>query len=655
MAAQDPKQKKIDSLERVLKLAKLDTSRVNIMNRLIDAYNGVDSLKAFQRGNEALRISKKIDYLKGIADAYIQLGGLYRDYSINEKAQEYLKEGIKFAEKLVQQDSSKANLKTWINGNYFLATSYGDQGQLEEEIELTDKVLPVAEAIGDSLFLANAHTNLGLKKVIFGLFDEAHTSISRGGAIYEALGNPEKGNYNRIQFAKLLYHMDSLDQMKKVLDKVKIDMQRGSNDFDRLNFQLEESLYYMATESYNKSLESLDKARKYVQGDENSLQSGALLQRYAFVYAKKNDFENAKKYASDYYDASKSRNDSLSMFQALYKRSEFSVAQKDFKSAYYDYVAAFDLYEAINTTEAANKYKEIELKYKKAENESAILKLENEKKESALVLEQRKSQTYLLTGIVSLLALLLLLGYFFYRSKLRKAKLKETEQVAEVNYLKQEQKNQIFSAMIEGQEKERKRLAIDLHDGLGGRLSGISMNLSKLDKDEPKKYPKKQLQKVMKDLDDSLTELRTIARNMMPETLVKFGLQAALKDYCSSMTGQDTKVTLQFYGNEKGIEPSEQVTMYRVIQELINNAIKHAKASEVLVQYMREGNQVDITVEDNGVGFKKEIVENKGSGMGLSNLRTRVAYLKGDLDFQSQENEGTTVNVHLTVDHNHAA
>jgi len=176
------------------------------------------------------------------------------------------------------------------------------------------------------------------------------------------------------------------------------------------------------------------------------------------------------------------------------------------------------------------------------------------------------------------------------------------------------------------------------------------MNLSKLDKDEPTQYPKKQLQKVMKDLNDSLTELRSIARNMMPETLVKFGLKAALKDYCSSMTGSNTKVTLQFYGSDNGIEINQQVTMYRVIQELTNNAIKHAQASEVLVQFIREGDQVDITVEDNGIGFnKKESLKKKDAGMGLSNLQTRVAYLKGIIDFETEENEGTTVNVHINI------
>jgi len=90
--------------------------------------------------------------------------------------------------------------------------------------------------------------------------------------------------------------------------------------------------------------------------------------------------------------------------------------------------------------------------------------------------------------------------------------------------------------------------------------------------------------------------------------------------------------------------------MYRVIRELINNAKKHAKASEILVQYMREGNVVDITVEDNGIGLSQDVLEKENSdGMGLSNLRTRVAYLKGNLDFHTERNEGTTVNVHINV------
>lgn len=94
---------------------------------------------------------------------------------------------------------------------------------------------------------------------------------------------------------------------------------------------------------------------------------------------------------------------------------------------------------------------------------------------------------------------------------------------------------------------------------------------------------------------------------------------------------------------------NHQVTIFKVIQELINNAVKHAKATEVLIQFIREGNTIDITVEDNGVGMSKEVLEKEQKGMGLSNLKTRIAYLKGELDFHSINNEGTTVNIHLNI------
>jgi len=245
------------------------------------------------------------------------------------------------------------------------------------------------------------------------------------------------------------------------------------------------------------------------------------------------DFENATDYISKYIDNAKAIQSGTSQFQGLYKRTEYLAAHGDYKKAYGDMKIATDMYDSLETFETVAKLEELNLKYETAEKEKQILELQVKN-------EEKKSQAYLLAGLASVLALTLFIAFYAYWQKLRKARKKELIQEAEVQLLKQEQQNKIFSAMIEGQEKERKRLAIDLHDGLGGRLSGISLNLSKLDKDEPKEYPKKQLRKVMKDLDDSLNELRNIARNMMPETLVKFGLQSALKDYCSSMTGNDT-------------------------------------------------------------------------------------------------------------------
>lgn len=649
-AAQTGREKQIDSLENALRVADSDTLRVNILSELARTYGGVDSLKCFNNGFKALELSKEINYLRGMAESNINIAGGYLDYYDAENAKKYFEKGNAFADKLIAKDSSGRNMKIWLRGIYNLGVAYGYEGNVEKEIELAAKTIPIAQRMGDKMFVANGNTNLAIKYNNLSYFEKAYELFETSQKQYQEVGEPEDMIYHSLVFSSCLFSMDSLPRMKSVLDIAKKNLDKSPNSFYMGNYYGELGLYYNGIGEYENALKVLDRSRDFFKTNEANAYLRLLYQRYAHSYEKMGNFEKAREYTTKYInfaDDIHSGEDILGSYALLAK---YEAGLKNFQPAYRylkKYIAALD---SARIGKLGNDMQLLEVQYKTATKEKEILALKNEKNEAALALEKKKSQAYLLGAIASILALLLFGGYYGYNQKLRKARKKERMQEAEVQLLKQEQQNKIFSAMIEGQEKERKRLAIDLHDGLGGRLSGISMNLSKLDKDEPKQYPKKQLQKVMKDLDDSLTELRSIARNMMPETLVKFGLQAALKDYCSSMTGKDTKVTLQFYGSDKGIDLNQQVTMYRVIQELINNAIKHAKASEVLVQYMREGNQVDITVEDNGIGFVKENLIKKASGMGLSNLRTRVAYLKGDLDFHSDENEGTTVNVHITVD-----
>lgn len=635
--------KEIDSLRSALRLAKTDTAKVNLLSELSLVLSKVDSVETFKTGFKALSLSKKIKYKKGEAAALFSIGGAYMDYFDLEKADEYLDEGLPIIEQIVQQDSAQENLKLWLRGNYFKAVNYSYKGEVQKEIEMTDKVIPIAQKLNDLDFLTNVYTNMGVMNLNLGQYTEAYRSLTKSAKINEKLSSPKRTIFTDLMFSQLLYKMDSIKQMKPYLDEAKSALETDPNALDWQLYFMQESFYHSGLGNYTNAISSLDKAKEIIIEHKMHQEFFILMQRYAFISESLKDYPAAISYMTEFINTAKEKKNNTNIFQGLYKRSAYEAAQNNYKNAYFDYVAAIDIYDSLYTQEVLKNTKELELKYNTAENEKEILSL-------TITNEKKKSQTYLLIGLASILAFLLFGGYYIYNQRFRKARKKEHLHEAEMNFLKQEQQNQIFSAMIEGQEKERKRLAIDLHDGLGGRLSGICLNLSKLDKDEPKEYPKKELQKVMKDLGDALTELRFIARNMMPETLVKFGLEAALKDYCSSMTGNETKVMLQFYGNEKGIELSQQVTMYRVIQELINNAIKHANASEVLVQYIREGNAIDITVEDNGIGFTKEVSENETTGMGLSNLKTRVAYLKGNLDYTSELNEGTSVNVHINID-----
>lgn len=644
------RQRTIDSLKHRLATVQSDTAKIYAMVDLAKAHETIDSAKTFSYAFNALAKSQNISFTQGIMNARVAIGSAYMDYYEIEKAEKELKTAIKLGDALIKIDSSRRTLKQRMRAYFNLGVNYSYKGDYNKQIEYSQLVIPMAEYLKEYGFLANLYTNLGIVHENLGDSKSAYDSYQISGRLQEKYGKDTNIIFDKLSFAQVLYELDSIPEMVAPLNIAKKYLDKNPKDPDWQLYHTQKGLYYAGLAEYKKAIAEFDKAKEVIQKLKLYGYLNLLNQRYAVVYERMGDYKMAGDYIGKYLDYKLEINDYQGAFQGHYKRSQFYAADGNYKSAYFDLLTAVDIYDSLEIQENLKSITELELKYDTSEKEKEILLLKNERNETALSLEKKKSQAYLLGGISSILLLLLFGGYYFYNQRLRKARKKERQQEAEVLLLKQEQQNKVFSAMIEGQEKERKRLAIDLHDGLGGRLSGISMNLSKLDTDEPKKYPKKQLQKVMKDLDDSLTELRMIARNMMPETLVKFGLQAALKDYCSSMTGSETKVTLQFYGTDKGIGINQQVTMYRVIQELINNAVKHAQASEVLVQYMREGDSVDITVEDNGTGFNKnEELAHNNSGMGLSNLQTRVAYLKGNIDFESEENEGTTVNVHLNI------
>ncbi|PRX57695.1 sensor histidine kinase [Flagellimonas meridianipacifica] len=639
----------LDSLESLLPVLKT-TKKVDLLCMLTKGYDGIDSSKTFGYGYQALKLSRKLGYDLGIAHANFVIGRAHM-YDRPEVALKFLQKGDSLANLLMQKDSSVKLKKIWTSGKYNLGITHGFLGEHEKELEITYEVLPMVKEIEDSFQLANIYTNLGIKNINLGDYSEAKNSLLLGREIYRKLNDPKELTFNLIQLASVYKSLDSLELAQRFFKEAKSHLEGYPNKFDAFHFHLEKSQFDLEQRRFELALSELEQSMALIPNDTLSLQYSLIVQRMAKIHSAMYDHNKAKEYINLYIRNSSLRNDGIGIFKGYYQKSKYEAAAKDYNGAYKDLLRALDIYDSVETENTVRKINDLELQYKSAENERALLELKSEKDRADLALERQRANGYLLALIIGVLVFTALMAYLFYRNKLRKVRRMERIRESELERLKQEQQNKIFSAMIEGQEKERKRLAIDLHDGLGGRLSGISLNLSKLDKDQPAKYPKERLKKVVDDLDASLQELRTIARNLMPETLVKFGLKAALNDYCSNMTGGGTTVMLQYYGEEEGIPLSHQVTIFRIIQELINNAVKHAGASEVLIQYIRDSKQVHITVEDNGIGIPDEVLaENEGKGMGLGNLRTRVAYLKGKLDFHSDETEGTTVNIHFELD-----
>jgi len=141
-------------------------------------------------------------------------------------------------------------------------------------------------------------------------------------------------------------------------------------------------------------------------------------------------------------------------------------------------------------------------------------------------------------------------------------------------------------------------------------------------------------------LDSSITELRRVAHNMMPEALVKFGIKDALGDFCNSLDNRQIKVNFQYFGIEKRFDQKIEISLYRIAQELINNAFKHSQATELIVQLIQEENRVNLTVQDNGKGFNTDILRTS-KGSGVANIRSRVEALNGRFDLFSEPGKGT--------------
>jgi two-component system, NarL family, sensor kinase len=220
-----------------------------------------------------------------------------------------------------------------------------------------------------------------------------------------------------------------------------------------------------------------------------------------------------------------------------------------------------------------------------------------------------------------------------------------------ISELEKEKQLNATEAVLKGEEQERTRLAKDLHDGLGGMLSGIKYGLQTM-KGNLIMTPENSLafERSMDMLDTSIKEMRRVAHNMMPEALMKFGLNAALRDYCHDINQSGIlQVSYQSFGlGEEFLDQTVTITTYRIIQELINNTLKHAAAKNAIVQVTRTEQQLVITVEDDGKGFDTAIL-GQSAGIGWTNIQHRVEFLKGKLDIISQPGKGTAVDIEFSI------
>jgi len=270
-------------------------------------------------------------------------------------------------------------------------------------------------------------------------------------------------------------------------------------------------------------------------------------------------------------------------------------------------------------------------------------KYESAKKEKIIQeqLFEISKRNYFLFGGTGIFMLAGLLGFVLYRNRTH-----QQEKKMQLELMRQQ--DIASEAVIEAEENERRRIAADLHDGIGQMLTAVKLNLEGLTDrimiNNPEDSAVYEKVKIM--LEESCREVRNVSHNIMPNALIKQGLGNAVKDFIDKVNSDRLHIQLSLSGINHKLSSNVEIVVYRVIQECVNNVIKHSQASNLDISISNDEEGLNVTIEDNGKGFNVSTLEH-AKGIGMRNVRTRVEYLKGILDIDSKPGKGTLVAFHI--------
>ena len=248
------------------------------------------------------------------------------------------------------------------------------------------------------------------------------------------------------------------------------------------------------------------------------------------------------------------------------------------------------------------------------------------------------------TAVLLMMAVFIIIFVAYYQQKQAKQQLAFKE-------MQVQHRRDLMAATLQGQEEERKRLAEDMHDGIGTMLSVTKMSLNQLERqvggDVQVGF---QFQKTRSMIDETMTNVRRISRNLVPTTLERFGLLAAFEELADRATDKDTEVQLTYPELVMPLPPALDLMLYRIAQELVNNALRHARARHVHIQLFCVDGEVRLSVLDDGVGFDFDaVMEDKQGGLGLRNIESRLSVVNGHVTFDVAPGRGSQIHIQVRL------
>ena len=553
----------------------------------------LDSAKIYI--DQALKYQPKANEQYEYSIVYQMAGAIYREVGEFDDAYGYMMEALKIFE---EQDLTYQRIVT-LNS---IGVLLGDQGEMEKSEIFVRKSLDLARKNDVLLYQANPLLALG------------------------------EFMYQRSQLDSAYYYLESaLEiylQKNKTLAAADVQLRIGKVD--------------LKNNQPSKGLQKLEDALKVFEQQE--LQSDIVAAKLLIgkAHLELNQTEKALDYLIESKTLAETINLKLQLDEIYLQLTNAYTQTNNYKKAYQTHLKYTTLMDSLHDLEKNKIIRELESQYELAKKEDNIEQLEQSTKTQTA---QLRNQNNAIIALIFGISIFLLLSIALYRNlSYTKLITKQTEEINrhKIQELEKDKRLSIMQAMIKGQEQERRRVAQDLHDGLGGLLSTVKLKFDAA-KEAPFAFStSKAYQEGNELLDLACREVRKISHNMMPGAIAKFGLIPAVNDMCLALEkAQNIKVDFQTINWTRKLPEDLSITIYRIIQELLNNVVKHAEATEVIVQLACHDQSVNLVVEDNGRGFVPA-QRKQSNGLGISSVQSRVDYLNGKLDIESLPGKGTT-------------
>ena len=552
------------------------------------------------------------------------------------------------------------------------------------------KALDIAKNMNDKESVRGSFIHIGVAYSFKGEYDSAHIYFDKAKELAIGLGNKEEemravalqaftyakeGKYNTSidYFLKVLktsedegfannwpdrsvMALSNLSEINRTLGNTEIAIQYLKQAEEKCNKKMGLTYEWRMPQIYNEyafnylDQGNLDEALRYaLKADSINLQPGGVINAcytkglLATIYLQKNDYDRALQYGKKSFeqaDILKDKNlhaysrkilSDVYMAQHRYLEAENEAIQAweadsanvDESRAAVENIAMANIYLG-NTEKAAaylKKYSALNDLYSKKSFQTTVsdlsIKYGAERKEMQITSLKKEKILYILTGIAGVL-FAVIVGLFSWQ-KIRREQLKK-QLIA-------------TDAVLEWEEKERKRFASELHDGINGMLSALKIELYTTEFS---------IQNLGDKLDECIETIRRISQGMMPLPLERFGMKAALEDFCHLFPD----VNFQFFGENQRVEKKVELVIFYCAYELVNNSRRHSGAKNINVQLIQSEKHVSLTVHDDGSGFNREDVI---QGSGLKNINNRVISCNGKLDIVSSPGSGTETVIELNI------